>query len=77
MPEMDCTEAFKRLDDFLDRQLTSEEMEAVKLHLQKCQCCAEEFQFEESLIRSLRSKLAHIDLPCDLLQKMKNALDQL
>lgn len=71
-----CEEAFKRLDDFLDRELTADEMELVKKHLETCAGCASEFRFEGTVLQSLRDKLCHIDLPCDLIEKMRAALDR-
>lgn len=70
-----CAEAFKRLDDFLDRELTPEEMQAVKEHLEICQVCATEFKFEDRVLRQVRSKLSHIDLPPELLERVAKALD--
>lgn len=72
---MDCREAFNRLDDYLDRELTPEEMAIVKKHLECCAHCADEFKFEEAVIKSLRDKLSRVDVPCDLLQKIAAALD--
>lgn len=71
-----CKEAFSRLDDFLDRELTHEEMLLVKMHLDKCHMCAQEFQFEASVLVALKEKLHHIDLPEDLLQQLSSALDK-
>ncbi len=70
-----CAEAFKRLDDFLDRELTPEEMQAVKEHLEICQVCATEFKFEDRVLHQVRSKLSHIDLPPELLKRVAKALD--
>ena len=52
-----CKEAFEKLDDYLDRVLSEDEMKAVKVHLEKCSHCADEFQFEESVIACLKLKL--------------------
>lgn len=75
-PRYDCHEAFRRLDDFLDRELTAQEMECVKSHLERCSECAAEFQFEGEVLRRLKDKLCHIDLPCDLIEKIKRAIDR-
>ncbi len=71
-----CKEAFEKLDDYLDRVLSEDEMKAVKVHLEKCSHCADEFQFEESVIACLKLKLMHIDLPCELLSKISEAIDK-
>jgi len=46
-----CEEAVKRLNDYLDRELTEKEREDVIKHLQICRPCLEKFSFEENLIR--------------------------
>ncbi|MBS1724110.1 MAG: zf-HC2 domain-containing protein [Armatimonadetes bacterium] len=70
----DCREAFRRLDDFMDRELTEEEMAAVKTHLHKCTECADEFNFEESFLNCVKEKLGHIELPPDLLARVRECL---
>jgi len=75
MNEFDCKEAFRRLSDYIDRELTVDEMEAVRQHLEKCTECAEEFHFEGNVVRCVKEKLARIDLPCDLLDQLRAALD--
>lgn len=72
----DCKEAFQRLDDYVDRELTADEMVLVKIHLEKCQHCAQEFEFEEDLLLVVKAKLQHIDLPPDLLERLRTALDR-
>ena len=62
-----CEEAFRRLDDYLDRELSADEMTLVHEHLEICAGCAREFDFEASVLRGVREKLRQIELP-DLLQ---------
>jgi anti-sigma factor (TIGR02949 family) len=69
-----CEEAFRRLDDYLDRELSSDEMELVRLHLEICAGCASEFNFEASTLRNVASKLRQLDVPADLLQRTLAAL---
>ena len=61
-----CEEAFRRLDDYLDRELSAAEMTLVHEHLEICAGCAREFTFEESVLRGVRAKLRQIDVPEDL-----------
>jgi anti-sigma factor (TIGR02949 family) len=61
-----CEEAFRRLDDYLDRELSGAEMTLVREHLEICAGCAREFRFEESVLRGVRTKLRQIDVPEDL-----------
>ena len=61
-----CEEAFRRLDDYLDRELSEQEMILVREHLEVCAGCAREFNFESSVLRGVRDKLRQIDLPPSL-----------
>jgi len=62
-----CEEAFRRLDDYLDRELSA--------HLEICAGCAREFGFEESVLRGVRTRLRQIDLPADLQSRVLRALE--
>jgi anti-sigma factor (TIGR02949 family) len=72
-----CEEAFRRLDDYLDRELNADEMRLVHDHLEICAGCAREFNFEESVLRGVRSKLRQIELPPDLQARVLGVLDKL
>ena len=72
----DCAEAFRRLDDYMDRELNAGETELVREHLETCQMCAAEFKFEGAVLVCLREKLAHIEVPADLLEKLRAVLDK-
>lgn len=76
MNQYTCREAFSRLDDFVDRQLAAEEAGLVRQHLELCQMCAEEFEFESEIIRQVRSKVARIQAPPDLLGRISAALSR-
>ena len=69
-----CEEAFRRLDDYLDRELSAEEMTLVHEHLDICAGCAREFNFEASVLRGVREKLRQIDLPDSLQARILSAL---
>jgi anti-sigma factor (TIGR02949 family) len=71
-----CEETFRRLDDYVDRELTPEEMRLVKEHLEVCAFCILEFQFEASLLRQVRAKLRTVPAPEGLLGKVLGAIDQ-
>lgn len=66
-----CEETFRRLDDFLDRELSRTEMKLVQEHLDTCGACAQEFRFEASVIESVRSKLDRIAAPPDLMARIR------
>ena len=65
-----CEEAFRRLDDFLDRELSAEEMVLVREHLEICAGCAREFNFESSVLKGVGEKLQQIELPDTLQAKV-------
>lgn len=65
-----CDEALLRLDDFLDRELTPEEMALVQAHLLECAHCAEIQAYERSVISEIREKLSRIDLAPLLLTRI-------
>jgi len=69
-----CEEAFRRLDDFLDRRLTPEEMRIIEEHLQICAWCTREFAFEASVLGGVRRKLRHLEAPADLVSKVLSQL---
>jgi len=69
-----CEEAFRRLDDFLDRRLTPEEMRIIEEHLQICAWCTREFAFEASVLSGVRRKLRHLEAPADLVSKVLSQL---
>ena len=69
-----CEEAFRRLDDYLDRELSAEEMTLVHEHLDICAGCAREFNFEASVLRGVRQKLRQIDPPDSLQARILAAL---
>ncbi len=66
----DCAQAFERIADYLDRELTADEMRMVREHLETCAVCAREFHYEANVLQEIRRKLAHIDLPPDLLARI-------
>jgi anti-sigma factor (TIGR02949 family) len=61
-----CEEAFRRLDDFLDRRLGHTEMHLIEEHLEICAACAREFTFEASVLTGVRQKLRQLSMPPDL-----------
>ena len=77
MPPIDrftCEETFARLDPYLDRELSAEEMDAVRLHLEICAICAAEYAFEEGVLRGLRERLHRIQITPSLTHKVREAV---
>jgi anti-sigma factor (TIGR02949 family) len=71
-----CEETIRRLDDYLDRELTPHEMQLVNEHLEVCAMCASEYAFEARALERLRDKLSRIAAPADLMVKVSRALER-
>jgi anti-sigma factor (TIGR02949 family) len=69
-----CEEAFRRLNDFLDRRLSPDEMRLIEEHLEVCAWCAREFNFEASVLHGVKRKLRQLDAPAELLSKVLSRL---
>lgn len=69
-----CEETFRRLDDFLDRELSPEEMKRVQEHLDTCDACTQEFAFEASVLAAVRAKVQRIAAPADLLARISKRI---
>lgn len=69
-----CEQVFARLDDFLDRELSAEEMYLVREHLDTCAACASEHRFESTFINDVREKLVRIDVPPGLALRIAKRL---
>lgn len=65
-----CEEALRRLNDYLDHELTPDERVVVMQHLEICKPCFKRFSFEQTLIVSLRQKLTHVRAPETLRAKL-------
>jgi anti-sigma factor (TIGR02949 family) len=65
-----CEEMVRRLDDYVDRELTAEEMRLAREHLETCAACAKELAFEAGVLVDLKSKLRRIDLPQSLVDRV-------
>lgn len=65
--QLTCLEVFNRLDDYLDRNLSDEEVTLVRRHLEDCVVCAGEYRFEATVLDGLKARLRRIDVPPQLL----------
>jgi anti-sigma factor (TIGR02949 family) len=70
-----CEETIRRLDDYLDRELTPHEMQLVQEHLELCALCASEYAFEASALERVRDKLQRLPAPAELLARVSRALE--
>lgn len=67
---LDCRQAFARLDDFVDRELTPEELGQVEQHLATCAGCASHFRFEQDVLARVRQQVDRIHAPAGLLDRI-------
>ncbi|HWO89019.1 MAG TPA: zf-HC2 domain-containing protein [Gemmatimonadales bacterium] len=73
--QLTCAEAFSRLDDYLDRELNSVELEEVEAHLRQCAVCAREFGVEREVLDALKAKLRRLALPPGLKERITKAIE--
>ncbi|HZH34496.1 MAG TPA: zf-HC2 domain-containing protein [Pyrinomonadaceae bacterium] len=73
--KLTCMETFRRLDDFLDRELSEGECQLVQEHLKVCRICEAEFQFEAGIWSEVRTKLQHVAVPTSLREKLSRLLN--
>ena len=75
-----CREALLQIDDYLDRELSTEEIHQVEKHLRLCHHCAQKFSFEGAFLQQLKTKVRHVETEdaqvISLLERIKTALPQ-
>ena len=69
-----CEDVFRRLDDYVDRELGTAEMQRVREHLAVCAACAREHAFEAALLATVRDRLRRIDVPASLRARVTRLL---
>jgi anti-sigma factor (TIGR02949 family) len=74
-PAAACEAILRRLDDYIDRELSPSDMQMVEQHIEECRHCAGVYRFEMSLIQAVRSRLRRICLPGDLMARIRLQLD--
>lgn len=70
----DCRETFVRLNDYLDRELSSADTALVEAHLDACAHCTEIFDYEGRLLKQIKAKLASVEVPDSLRSKVESIL---
>jgi anti-sigma factor (TIGR02949 family) len=71
-----CAEAVRRLWDYLDRYLSTEDSEKVDQHLSFCRRCCGELEFAKELRRFLASRQAE-DVPPDVKARLQRLVADL
>lgn len=69
-----CLETVRRLDDYLDRELSATESVEVERHLEVCDRCLKRFQFEGAVLDDLRTKLRRVPVPETLEARLRKLL---
>jgi anti-sigma factor (TIGR02949 family) len=75
--EFTCAQAFARVYEYLDRELTPEEEKLLNAHLAVCEGCVRHFDFEEKLLDRVREKCRASRAPEGLRRKIEQLLDTL
>ena len=73
--EAACEAILQGLDDYIDRELSSHDLDRVERHLEECLHCAERYRFESSLIHGIQRRLRRIRLPGDLAARIGRRLE--
>lgn len=69
-----CEEAIKRLNEYLDHELSESERTVVLRHLEICKPCLKRFSFEQTLMVSIRAKLNILCTPAPLKDKLRDLI---
>lgn len=70
-----CEAILQRLDDYIDRELSADDVLMIERHLEECFDCASQYRFEIGLIHDIRARLRRIALPGDLMTRIRLRLD--
>jgi anti-sigma factor (TIGR02949 family) len=54
MHEMDCSAAVAKMGEFLDRELSADELALVERHLEECPGCKNAFRWEDSVLKLVK-----------------------
>ncbi len=71
---MNCRECAEHLYEFLDREVTPELERDVRAHLEECQPCGEQFDFEALFLKFLRARCRAQGAPPELKRRLLHDL---
>jgi mycothiol system anti-sigma-R factor len=71
---VNCNDCLKRLDSYVDRELSDQELEEVKDHLQRCPPCDDYFQLEVGLKRLVKVCCGQGQAPAHLRERLTQIL---
>lgn len=70
----DCNETLNELERFLDEELTHQDRENIRAHLDGCLDCLQAFDFHAELRMVIAIKCRDEPLPPSLLQRLESCL---
>lgn len=71
---MNCREAFDRLYEYLDRELTPEVEAKVREHLHDCRPCVEHFDAEQAFLKFVEARCKSRSAPPELKRRILDEL---
>ncbi len=75
MVNMDCHEAIKILNEFIEGEISESDRIRMQAHISSCSKCLNRIEFEKLIIESYRDFL-NCEIPMDLKSKISCALDK-
>ena len=74
MTRYECEDVLRRLDAYLDRELSEKEMQLVRQHVESCVTCAREVGFEGRVLDELKKKMRRVEMPAELSERIGRLL---
>jgi hypothetical protein len=74
LDRLQCEQVFKRLDDYIDSELTANEMDKIKMHLEACAWCTGAYEFQTCVLNEVEARLQRIAISAALRDKVADAL---
>ena len=71
---MNCKDCIERLDRFVDRELGEDDVAEVKLHLDHCPECVDQYQFSDHLKRLVKVSCECDPVPPAFREKLRKIL---
>ena len=72
-----CREVMEHLDEYLDRELSEEDIAMLESHFEDCSACAEHAEFERAMLECVRKKVERLCAPKELLDRIRLVLDEI
>lgn len=77
---LNCKETLAHLDNYLDRELSLQEIKQVERHLRICHHCSQIFATEARFLQALKGKIQRVETNdtdvTSLLNRIKNTLSE-